>query len=112
MSTCGTAILKHVLTSFVWVFQLSCEALGSPDPRIEWLKDGQVVNDPSKHVEGHGSILDLSFLSSSDSGMYTCRASNLLSQVDITFTLEVSGSSPYPPGNGINKFQSLQTVLP
>ena len=107
MSACDTAILKHVLTKLSGFFQLSCEALGSPDPRMEWLKDGQVVNDPSKHVEGHGSILDLSFLSSSDSGMYTCRASNLLSQVDITFTLEVSGSSPYPPGNGKKIIQSL-----
>ena len=73
--------------------QLSCEALGNPDPRIEWLKDGQLINDPSKKLEGKGPILDLSFLSASDSGSYTCRASNLLGQVDIGFSLEVSGKA-------------------
>ena len=63
-------------------FQLSCEALGSPDPRMEWLKDGQVVQDESPNkLEGHSSVLDLSFLSASDSGSYTCRASNLIGQV-------------------------------
>jgi|FrelakmetLWP11LW_1041352.scaffolds.fasta_scaffold325384_1 hypothetical protein len=75
------------------MFQLTCEALGSPDPRIEWLKEGQLITDPSKKVDGQSSVLDLSFLSAADSGSYSCRASNLLGQVDIGFNLEVSGKA-------------------
>ena len=81
--------------------------MGSPDPRIEWLKDGQLISDPAKRLDGRGSILDLSFLSASDSGSYICRASNLLGQVDIGFTLEVSGKTYVQSGNEGNRARPL-----
>ncbi len=56
--------------------ELECEAGGHPTPRIEWCKNGDIINpsDYFKLVDGH----NLQILGSmvADEGMYQCFAQN------------------------------------
>lgn len=70
-------------------FKLDCEALGSPEPQVRWLRNGQIIQN--NHLPS--STLELSFVSQADSGIYTCEASNLLNSVFLQYTVEVIGSS-------------------
>lgn len=79
---------------------LKCKAEGSPKPRIDWYKDGQVLN-----IEGgsHQMFLpsgDLFFLKvvhsrrESDAGVYWCEAKNELGTArSRNATLQVAGRS-------------------
>lgn len=69
-------------------FKVSCEALGSPEPEIFWFKDGQHI-DENVHYQGGKSTVEFSIFGKADSGVYTCRARNLIGQKTVNFTLEV-----------------------
>ena len=69
-------------------FKVSCEALGSPQPEIFWFKDGQHI-DESVHYQRGKSTVEFSVLGTADSGVYSCRARNLIGQQTTNFTLEV-----------------------
>ena len=69
-------------------FKVSCQALGSPQPEIFWFKDGQHI-DENVHYQRGKSTVEFSVLGTADSGVYTCRASNLVGESTTNFTLEV-----------------------
>ena len=60
---------------------LNCEALGSPQPSITWLHNGVSVSTSGQ--------LKISSLSESDSGSYSCVASNLVGRVSQEFSVTV-----------------------
>jgi len=63
--------------------KLSCEALGNPNPNVEWLKDGQTVQDTLSMDGVSSSSLNFGYLTTSDAGTYTCRATNKFGKVKI-----------------------------
>jgi len=63
-------------------FQLSCEALGSPQPSLAWIHNGvPISSSPSLSIES---------VTPTDSGTYSCVASNLVGRVAKEFSLTVS----------------------
>ena len=69
-------------------FKASCEALGSPQPEIFWFKDGHHI-DESVHYQDGKSTVEFSVMGTADSGVYTCRARNLVGERTMNFTLDV-----------------------
>ncbi len=69
-------------------FKVSCEVLGSPEPEIFWYKDGHHIGE-SVHFKRGMSTLEFPIMGTADSGVYTCKASNLLGSETMNFTLEV-----------------------
>ncbi|KAJ8985772.1 hypothetical protein NQ317_014425 [Molorchus minor] len=77
--------------------RLDCQANGVPDPRINWLKDGEPLVYRN-HIKRLATGLVFSHTFSSDSGIYQCVASNLAGKVWIAGQIEIDGShSPRPP---------------
>ena len=69
-------------------FKVSCEALGSPEPEIFWFKDGQHIVENVHHRRGRSTV-EFSIFGTADSGVYTCRARNLIGEKTVNFTLDV-----------------------
>uniref|UniRef100_A0A3Q2YR82 Hemicentin 1 n=1 Tax=Hippocampus comes TaxID=109280 RepID=A0A3Q2YR82_HIPCM len=90
--------------------QLACHVQGSPSPTIQWLKDGEVINNAGNKdlISPDGSILTVTATHTTDSGKYTCVASNSAGEEDRIFNLNI-----YPPvieGNS-EIVEELTTVL-
>ncbi|XP_013398726.1 papilin isoform X2 [Lingula anatina] len=78
---------------------ISCRALGYPVPRLEWLKDGQVLPEGDFLLRVDRGDLSILQAIPSDSGNYTCRASNNVQTVTATTTITVKPKFiPPPPG--------------
>uniref|UniRef100_A0A669QE89 Hemicentin 1 n=1 Tax=Phasianus colchicus TaxID=9054 RepID=A0A669QE89_PHACC len=63
--------------------QLVCNATGVPAPVVQWLKDGKTVATPD------GSTLKIFRALTSDTGKYTCVATNPAGEEDQIFSLSV-----------------------
>uniref|UniRef100_A0A1Q3G4D4 receptor protein-tyrosine kinase n=1 Tax=Culex tarsalis TaxID=7177 RepID=A0A1Q3G4D4_CULTA len=71
--------------------QFLCSAEGTPKPKVEWLKDGQLMhfdNDNPVQVINDNTLF-FQFAKQEDSGEYTCRAWNKVSSVEKKWTLKV-----------------------
>ena len=99
------------LDEFTPRLTLTCDAYGSPQPEIDWLKDGIVLQNLTDrriitvrridggfggHVGVTQATLVLSVVQVSDAGEYTCRASSggvspIPGLTAWTFVFEVSG---------------------
>ena len=97
------------LVEFTPQLTLTCDAFGSPQPEIDWLKDGIVLQNLTDRriitVDGRSfgelegitrATLILSVVQVSDAGEYTCRASSggvspIPGLTAWTFVFEVSG---------------------
>ena len=64
---------------------LICTATGTPDPDVEWIRDGQVKSSGPKTAQ-----LKFSNISKSDAGMYTCKASNSIGSEEKQLKLVVN----------------------
>ncbi|KAM3875993.1 hemicentin-1 [Diretmus argenteus] len=92
--------------------QLACRAQGTPPPTIQWLKDGEVISRTGKkglRISPDGSTLTLSGAHTSDSGKYTCVATNTAGEEDRIFNLNVY-VPPVIEGNS-ETAEELTTVL-
>ncbi|XP_009996158.1 PREDICTED: hemicentin-1 [Chaetura pelagica] len=72
--------------------QLVCHADGVPTPRLQWLKDGKpVASDDLQRIRvtPDGSTLNIFRALSSDTGKYTCVATNPAGEEDRIFNLNV-----------------------
>ncbi|NXW73911.1 HMCN1 protein, partial [Hirundo rustica] len=79
--------------------QLLCNATGVPTPDVQWLKDGKTVRgtlnkltvlcDHLYRVTPDGSTLNISRALTSDTGKYTCVATNSAGEEDRIFNLNV-----------------------
>ncbi|KAJ8321036.1 hypothetical protein KUTeg_002623 [Tegillarca granosa] len=71
---------------------IKTKVTGSPQPVVEWLKDGQPLetnNDISIYVDEEYQYLNVNSVGLSDGGQYTCRAKNELGVNQINFTVDV-----------------------
>nr|XP_032653549.1 hemicentin-2 isoform X2 [Chelonoidis abingdonii] len=69
---------------------LECEAGGSPQPTVTWMKDGQpVVNGEAFLLQEQGWKLHIQRVQVIHAGRYTCLAANAVGQVERTFDLAV-----------------------
>ncbi|KAK2908097.1 hemicentin-1 isoform X2 [Channa argus] len=72
--------------------QLACRVQGTPTPTIQWLKDGEVINNMGTkglRVSPDGSKLTVIRAHTTDSGKYTCVATNTAGEEDKIFNLNV-----------------------
>ncbi len=67
---------------------LACTANGDPDPHITWTKEGGALADNMKPFNSGKNLL-LVDVGGSDSGNYTCTASNSEGSDSATFTVSV-----------------------
>ncbi|XP_060132638.1 hemicentin-1 isoform X1 [Zootoca vivipara] len=69
---------------------LACEVTGNPIPEITWLKDGQpFLEDDSHQLISNGRFLQVANTQVSDTGRYTCIASNTAGDKSKTFSVNV-----------------------
>uniref|UniRef100_A0A8C1GCZ4 Hemicentin-1 n=1 Tax=Cyprinus carpio TaxID=7962 RepID=A0A8C1GCZ4_CYPCA len=79
--------------------QLVCRAEGNPTPEIQWLKDGKTLIHIFYRISPDGSTLTVTAVHTSDSGKYTCVATNQAGEEDRIFNLNVY-VPPLIQGNG------------
>ena len=60
-------------------FQLTCKALGQPEPNVTWIKE-KTVNQGNTGVVQEGKVLTITNINRADAGEYTCTASNGLAK--------------------------------
>uniref|UniRef100_A0A665VTB7 Hemicentin-1 n=1 Tax=Echeneis naucrates TaxID=173247 RepID=A0A665VTB7_ECHNA len=92
--------------------QLVCQVKGSPSPTIQWLKDGKIIHSEEKkglRISPDGSSLTVIRAHTTDSGKYTCVASNTAGEEDRIFNLNVY-VPPAIDGN-TETVEELTTVL-
>ena len=74
----------------------TCSVSGTPPPEITWLKDGvPLSNNQSRVTIGalstRQSWLEVAEVTTADSGIYTCSASNLADVALSSFNVDVAG---------------------
>ncbi|XP_042370765.1 hemicentin-1 [Plectropomus leopardus] len=92
--------------------QLVCRVQGTPPPTIQWLKDGEVINNTRNEgfrISPDGSILTVTEAQTTDSGKYTCVATNTAGEEDRIFNLNVY-VPPVIDGNS-EAVEQLTTIL-
>jgi fibroblast growth factor receptor 2 len=78
------------------MIRLRCPAKGDPEPRTDWMKNGEIITKDFKRHHGEAKINGKGFLSMedlvpSDSGNYTCIICNEYGCINFTTKLEVNG---------------------
>ncbi|XP_055516059.1 hemicentin-1-like [Leucoraja erinacea] len=70
--------------------QLRCMAVGSPEPSITWLRDGQPITTDRRHqrLDG-GKILQIHSVQLSDTGDHICIAENPTGSTERRFSLRI-----------------------
>ncbi|MCJ8749980.1 hypothetical protein PDJAM_G00193750 [Pangasius djambal] len=82
--------------------QLVCHAKGTPAPTIQWLKDGKALSQTGLkniRISPDGSTITVTATHTTDSGKYTCVATNKAGEEDRIFNLNVY-VPPVIQGNG------------
>ena len=80
--------------------KLTCSIVGTPDPSVEWLKDGLPLVREQRYktrLEDGLACLEVANASPGDSAEYTCVARNLHGEATTSATLKVfAGFEPAP----------------
>ncbi|XP_063796284.1 hemicentin-1 isoform X2 [Pseudophryne corroboree] len=96
-------------------FEIACISHGIPAPRTSWYKDGRILEVNERHQD---ATLRVERAELSDAGMYTCIASNLISQDNANVTVEIRApptlSDLEPPYDKTNqeRISSQQVSFP
>lgn len=69
-------------------FRISCSAIGKPEPKITWYKNGHELLENVREKHGR-SILHIRNLMQRDTGTYTCKAKNMVGEQQKDFRLRV-----------------------
>ncbi|KAM6944598.1 hemicentin-1 [Lycodopsis pacificus] len=77
------------------VVALECQTAGNPPPQISWLKNGRpLLLSPRTRLLSADSVLRISPVQLSDSGLYTCVARSRAGLAELSYDLQVQ----VPPG--------------
>ncbi|KAG7487576.1 hypothetical protein MATL_G00024880, partial [Megalops atlanticus] len=88
---------------------LECEAEAIPTPTLQWYKDGQLLRaDDHVTITANGRIVQIRQAQVSDTGRYTCVATNIAGEDEKDFDVNIQvppsfqrpGDSGSPPGSG------------
>ena len=67
---------------------LQCEVKGNPTPQVTWLKHNSSLFADKRIVQSRGELI-IKDVMSQDSGLYTCKARNLLGVITSSAALTV-----------------------
>ncbi|XP_039576204.1 hemicentin-2 [Passer montanus] len=86
----GEFAMKEVKTRVNSTVVLECETWAVPEPTIRWYKDKQLL-ESSEHIQilSEGQVLQIQAAGVSDSGHYTCVATNAVGEDDRDFIVHV-----------------------
>ncbi|XP_041262809.1 hemicentin-2 isoform X2 [Onychostruthus taczanowskii] len=86
----GEFAMKEVKTRVNSTVVLECETWAVPEPTIRWYKDKQLL-ESSEHIQilSEGQVLQIQAAGISDSGHYTCVATNAVGEDDRDFIVHV-----------------------
>ncbi|XP_062447296.1 hemicentin-2 [Rhea pennata] len=86
----GEFAVTEVKTKVNSTVTLECESWAVPEPTIQWYKDGQLlVSAGHLQILNEGQILQIKPASVSDSGHYTCVATNAVGEDDKDFSVHI-----------------------
>ncbi|KAL4635075.1 hemicentin-1 [Arapaima gigas] len=109
-SIAGSELPSEVSALINDSIQLICHAQGTPEPTIQWLKDGQAIRNSETHrISPDGTTLSITGALTSHTGKYTCVATNTAGEEDRIFNLNVY-VPPVIQANG-KAAEMLTTVL-
>ncbi|XP_075295707.1 hemicentin-2 [Opisthocomus hoazin] len=86
----GQFAIKEVKTRVNSTVTLECETWAVPEPTIQWYKDKQLLQSAGHlQILSEGQVLQIKPASVSDSGHYTCVATNVVGEDDRDFIVHV-----------------------
>ncbi|XP_062273055.1 hemicentin-1 [Scomber scombrus] len=90
-----TTVPREVQVTQDSAVTLECHAAGNPPPQISWLKNGQaLLLSPRTRLLSGNSVLRISPVQLSDSGVYTCVARSRAGLAELNYDVQVQ----VPPG--------------
>ncbi|KAM9810462.1 hemicentin-1 [Neosynchiropus ocellatus] len=90
-----TSLPREVQATQDTVVTLECQAKGNPPPQISWLKNGHpLLLSPRTRLLSGDSLLRISPVQLSDSGVYTCIARSPAGLAELSYDVQVQ----VPPG--------------
>ncbi|TMS03749.1 Hemicentin-2 [Larimichthys crocea] len=90
-----TSVPREVQVTQDSAVTLECQAAGNPPPQISWLKNGRpVLLSPRTRLLSGDSVLRISPVQLSDSGVYTCVARSRAGLAELSYDVQVQ----VPPG--------------
>ncbi|MEE6505501.1 hypothetical protein FKM82_005546 [Ascaphus truei] len=82
--------VKEIKTKVNSSLTLHCESRAVPKPKHHWYKEGQLLESfGAVHILGDGQVLQIHPVRISDSGRYTCVATNVAGEDEREFNLNV-----------------------
>ncbi|XP_033947808.1 hemicentin-1 [Pseudochaenichthys georgianus] len=90
-----SAVPREVQVTQDSVVTLECQTAGNPPPQISWLKNGRpLLLSPRTRLLSADSVLRISPVQLSDSGLYTCVARSRAGLAELSYDVQVQ----VPPG--------------
>uniref|UniRef100_A0A8C3J6R6 Hemicentin-1 n=1 Tax=Calidris pygmaea TaxID=425635 RepID=A0A8C3J6R6_9CHAR len=91
---------------------LTCEAIGNPVPQITWLKNGQSLTEDEDHkFLSSGRFLQIENAQVTDTGRYTCIASNTAGDKSKSYSLNVLVSPTIVGADGHGNTEDVTVIL-
>ncbi|NXX95340.1 HMCN1 protein, partial [Centropus bengalensis] len=90
---------------------LTCEVTGNPVPQIAWIKDGQSLTEDEDHkFLSSGSFLQIANAQITDTGRYTCIASNAAGDKSKSYSLNVLVSPTIVGADGRGNAEEVTVI--
>ncbi|XP_068771088.1 hemicentin-2 [Struthio camelus] len=105
----GEFAVTEVKTKVNSTVTLECESWAVPEPTIQWYKDGQLL-ESAGHLQllNEGKVLQIKPAGISDSGHYTCVATNVVGEDDKDFNVHIQVPPLFQrPGSANEAFEIL-----
>ncbi|XP_073456587.1 hemicentin-2 [Aquarana catesbeiana] len=113
-SVIGSSEPRSVSVSIGGQIVLECRVEGDPAPAIQWFRgETHLQTDRRVQVLSKGRYIQIHSLQASDSGEYTCIATNPIGQTSLTFIVEIQIAPSIMPGPSVVSASVNQSaVLP
>lgn len=73
-------------------FQMFCKIIGSPDPELNWYKNGELIKNSYKfNVSPENQTLDVRYITDDDEGEYKCVGVNRFGSAEKSANLTIVG---------------------